>query len=127
MVTTRNTNFKVQYYSVALNLSVLIPLWPLRPLIFSFFPRDLYPVDSCTVLFGHLRTLEHVMWVVAPTRLNHCLPPMDSESTWFTSVRSLAETDNLGRVQTGTDPVTSPGVILPAGKVPAVRHGSGCS
>ena len=27
-----------------------------------------------------------------------------------TSVRSLAETDNLGRAQTGTDPVTSPGV-----------------
>ena len=68
-------------------------------------------MDSCTVSCGHLRTLEYVISQTgAPTRLNHCLPPMDSESTWFTSVRSLAETDNPGRAQTGTDPVTSPGV-----------------
>jgi hypothetical protein len=50
------------------------------------------------------------MWLGAPTRLNQCLPPMDSESTWFTSVRSLAETDNPGRAQTGMRLVTSPGV-----------------
>ena len=35
---------------------------------------------------------------------------MHAVSTWFTSVRSLAEADNLGRAQTGTRPVTSPGV-----------------
>ena len=79
-------------------------------LFLSFFPRDLYPVDSCTVFIGHLRTLEHVMWSVAPTRLDHCLSPMHSESTWFTSVRSLAETDSPGRAQTGTRLAASPGV-----------------
>jgi len=79
-------------------------------LFLSFFPRDLYPVDSCTVFVGHLRTLEHVMWSVAPTRLDHCLSPMHSESTWFTSVRSLAETDSPGRAQTGTRLAASPGM-----------------
>ena len=79
-------------------------------LFLSFFPRDLYPVDSCTVFIGHLRTLEHVMWSVAPTRLDHCLSPMHSESTWFTSVRSLAETDSPGRAQTETRLAASPGV-----------------
>ena len=50
------------------------------------------------------------MWVVAPTRLDHRLSPMHSESTWFTSVRSLAETDSPGRAQTGTRLAASPGV-----------------
>jgi hypothetical protein len=62
------------------------------------------------VFIGHLRTLEHVMWSVAPTRLDHCLSPMHSESTWFTSVRSLAETDSPGRAQTETRLAASPGV-----------------
>ena len=62
------------------------------------------------MFIGHLRTLEHVMWSVAPTRLDHCLSPMHSESTWFTSVRSLAETDSPGRAQTGTRLAASPGV-----------------
>ena len=35
---------------------------------------------------------------------------MHSESTWFTSVRSLAETDSPGRAQTGTRLAASPGV-----------------
>ena len=67
-------------------------------------------IFSANAFIGHLRTLGHVMWVVAPTRLDHCLSPMHSESTWFTSVRSLAETDSPGRAQTGTRLVASPGV-----------------
>ena len=35
---------------------------------------------------------------------------MHSESTWFTSVRSLAETDSPGRAQTETRLAASPGV-----------------
>ena len=45
---------------------------------------------------------------------------MHSESTWFTSVRSLAETDNPGRAQTGTRLVTSPGVSDRGGR-PALQ------
>jgi hypothetical protein len=98
----------------------------LRPLIFSLF------VFLLGIYILWTRAQSSVMCDVDPTladfrtcHVDRCsnaieplfatkgiplLPPMDSESTWFTSVRSLAETDNPGRAQTGMRLATSPGV-----------------